>query len=168
MRQLAGKRWPPPQCHLDTIGRELSGPEPKDRMRSVVARMAAQAAPDFSGIDWERELAGFAVRAEQSGLREGSIDAATITLVLHECPDAVKREILAEVHSVLRPGGVLVLSHTPQDDLFGHRGFYEPYREEWARFDPEALLRAVGFAAIEVHDAAPPLWTRVAHKAARD
>src|SRR5262245_18713481 len=47
--------------------------------------------------------------AEQSGLREGSIDAAAITLVLHECPDTVKHEILAEVHRVLQPGGALVL-----------------------------------------------------------
>ena len=282
MRQLAGKRWPPPPWHLETIGAELSGPEPKDRMRSVVARMASQVAPDFSAVDWDRELAAFAVHkgedfpayyrqpfhsvpggylseaaatgdrgameaiyeeahprrslgvrdalaslvpaeartvvdfgagtgdgaaaiarrlpgaqvtaleaspfmiiagrvqnagvenlrfaqgfAERSGLCAESVDAAAITLVLHECPNAVKREILAEVHRVLRPGGALVLSDTPQHDLHDYRGFYEPYKEEWARFDPDALLRSVGFASIEACDAAPPLWTRIARKAAR-
>ena len=67
---------------------------------------------------------------EQSGLRSGSVDAVAITLVLHECPNAVKRAILAEVRRVLRPGGALVLCDTAQDDLHGYRGFYEPYREE--------------------------------------
>jgi SAM-dependent methyltransferase len=282
MRQLAGKRWPPPPWHLETIGAELSCAEPKKRMQSVVARMAAQAAPDFSAVDWDRELAAFEVHepedfpayyrqpfhsvpggylseaaaigdrrameaiyqdahprrslgvrdelaklvpadactvvdfgagtgdgaaaiarrlpgaqvtafeaspfmiiagrvqnaglanlrfaqglAEQSGLRDASVDAAAITLVLHECPNAVKREILAEVHRVLRPGGTLVLSDTPQHDLHDYRGFYEPYREEWAGFDPDALLRAVGFAATSAREPAPPLWTRVARKAAR-
>jgi SAM-dependent methyltransferase len=277
MRQLAGKRWPAPQWHLETIGAELSGPEPKDRMMSVVARMSAQAAPDFSGVDWDRELAAFSVRtredfpayyrqpfhsvpggylsaaaaigdrtameaiyqdahprrslgvreelaalvpddarvvvdlgagtgdgaaaiarrlpeaqvtafeaspfmiiagrvqnagvpnlrfaqglAEHSGLRSGSIDAVAITLVLHECPNAVKRMIVAEVRRVLRPGGVLVLCDTAQDDLHGYRGFYEPYREEWARFEPDELLRETGFSAITPHPVPRPLWCRVA------
>jgi SAM-dependent methyltransferase len=279
MRQLAGKRWPAPQWHHETIGAELSGPEPKDRMMSVVARMSAQTAPDFSAVDWDRELAAFAVRtpedfpayyrqpfhsvpggylseaaavgdrtameaiyqeahprrslgvrdeiaalvpgdarvvvdlgagtgdgaaaiarrlpgaqvtafeaspfmiiagrvqnagvpnlrfeqglAEHSGLPSGSVDAVAITLVLHECPNAVKRWVLAEVHRVLRSGGALVLCDTAQDDLDGYRGFYEPYREEWARFDPDALLRETGFAAITAHPVPSPLWSRVARK----
>jgi ubiquinone/menaquinone biosynthesis C-methylase UbiE len=101
---------------------------------------------------------------EQSGLRSGSVDAVAITLVLHECPNAVKRAILTEVHRVLRPGGALVLCDTAQDDLHGYRGFYEPYREEWARFDPDELLRETGFAAITAHPVPRPLWSRVARK----
>jgi SAM-dependent methyltransferase len=277
MRELAGKRWAPPQWHLDRIDAEMRGPEPKDRMLSVVRRMSEQTAPDFAGIDWDRELAAFDVRrpedfpnyyrqpfhsvpggylseaaavgdrrameaiyqdahpcrslgvrdvlaahvpadartvvdfgagtgdgaaaiarrlpearviafeaspfmiiagrvqnagipnlrfmqglAEHSGLAAGSVDAVAITLVLHECPDVVKQEILAEVRRVLRPGGTLVLCDTPQDDLHGYRGFYEPYKEEWSRFDPDALLRAAGFRDVEAPRVPPPLWSRIA------
>jgi SAM-dependent methyltransferase len=279
MRQLAGRRWPPPQWHHETIGAELTGPEPKDRMMSVVARMSAQAAPDFSSVDWDRELAAFSVRtpedfpayyrqpfhsvpggylseaaavgdraameaiyqeahprrslgvrdelaalvpsdarvvvefgagtgdgaaaiarrlpeaqviafeaspfmiiagrvqnagppnlrfaqglAEHSGLAAGSVDAVAITLVLHECPNPVKRAILAEVRRVLRRGGALVVADTAQDDLDGYRGFYEPYREEWARFDPDTMLRETGFAVITAHPVPRPLWARVARR----
>ena len=97
---------------------------------------------------------------EQSGLRSGSVDAVAITLVLHECPNAVKRAILAEVRRVLRPGGALVLVDTAQDDLHGYRGFYEPYRKSGRRFDPDALLGRRGFAGRSKRTASPPpLWT---------
>ena len=277
MRQLAGTRWTPPQWHLDRIDAEMRGPEPKDRMLGVVRRMSAQVAPDLSAIDWDRELAAFAVRsaddfpsyyrqpfhsvpggylseaaavgdrsameaiyqhahprrslgvrdelaalvpddarvvvelgagtgdgaaaiarrlpgadvlaieaspfmiiagrvqnadvpnlrfaqglAEQNGLASGSVDAVAITLVLHECPDTVKRALLGEVRRVLRRGGTLVLTDTSQDDLHDYRGFYEPYKEEWQRFDPDALLSELGFEVVRALSVAPPLWTRIA------
>jgi SAM-dependent methyltransferase len=100
--------------------------------------------------------------AEQSGFGDASVDAVMITLVLHECPDTVKRELLGEVRRVLRRGGTLVLTDTAQDDLHGYRGFYEPYKDEWQRFDPDALLSEQGFEAVDALCVAPPLWTRVA------
>lgn len=105
--------------------------------------------------------------AERTGRPDASVDAVAVTLLLHECPDTVKREILAECRRVLRPGGVLVLSDTAQDDLHSYRGFYEPYKEEWRVFDPDAALAAAGFAGIEARDVAPPLWTRVARREIR-
>ena len=105
--------------------------------------------------------------AERTGLPDGAVDAVLVTLVLHECPDAVKRAILAECLRVLRPGGLLLLSDTPQDDLHSYRGVYEPSQEEWLRFDPDAALAAAGFGAIEARSVAAPLWTRVARKASR-
>ena len=100
--------------------------------------------------------------AEDTGLDEASQDAVSITLVFHECPDNVKRDILAEARRILRPGGTLVLSDTPSDDLHGYRGFYEPYKEQWLEFDPDAFLREAGFPDVEARDVAPPLWSRVA------
>ena len=85
--------------------------------------------------------------AESTGLPDASVDAALITLVFHECPDKIKETILAEVLRILRPGGTLVLSDTPNDDLHDYRGFYEPYKEQWLHFDPEATLAAAGFDA---------------------
>ncbi|MEM7339500.1 MAG: class I SAM-dependent methyltransferase [Actinomycetota bacterium] len=101
---------------------------------------------------------------EQSGLDDESVDAVTLTLVLHECPDQVKAAILTEAHRVLRPGGTLVLTDTPNDDLDNFRGFYEPYRLQWRSFDPDTALAAAGFSPVETNDVAPPLWSRIARR----
>lgn len=102
--------------------------------------------------------------AEDTGRADASVDVVAITLLFHECPDVAKRAILAETLRVLRPGGTLVLSDAQPDELHAHRGFYEPYKEEWRHFDPTRALGAAGFVAIESPDVAPPLWTRVARK----
>lgn len=276
MTQLAGDRWPAPSWHAEKIQEEMSSDTPKNRMMDVVKRMVGQVVPDFSGIDWDAELAGFEdveypayyrqpfhsvpggylseaaavgdrgameaiyeewhplkslglreelaalipadaktvvdlgggtgdmgaaiarrlpdaqVRsidaspfmliagrvqnegipnlaleqgfAESTGIEDGSLDAAVITLVFHECPDVIKGKVLAEVLRMLRPGGTLVLSDTPNDDLHDFRGFYEPYKEEWLTFDPDAVLTTAGFVNIMTSDVAPPLWTRIARK----
>ena len=104
--------------------------------------------------------------AEATGLEDASVDAVAITLVFHECPDKIKAEILTEAHRVLRPGGTLVLTDTPHDDLHSFRGFYEPYKEQWLVFDPDAFLADAGFVEREALEVATPLWSRVARKAA--
>lgn len=278
MRDLAGRRWPVPDWHLEKIAAEMAEAEPRGRMMGVVRRIPHQAAPDFSALDWDAELAAFegieyptyytqpfhsvpggylseaaaegdraameaiyheahprrslgmreelaalvpddarvvvdlgggtadagaalarrlpearvlsidaspfmtiAGRhqnadlpnlrieqgfAESTGLDDASVDAVTITLVFHECPDKIKDTILAEVRRILRPGGRLVLSDTPQDDLHSFRGFYEPYKEQWLRFEPEACVARAGFVDGSLRSVAPPLWTVVAHKPA--
>jgi SAM-dependent methyltransferase len=274
MRELAGTRWPVPEWHLETIAAEMACDAPKDRMMRVVQRMGDQAAPDFSALDWDAELARFGdldyptyytqpfhsvpggylseaaavgdraameaiyqdahprrslgirealaalvpsdakvvvdlgggtgdagaaiarrlpdaqVRvieaspfmvivgrlqngdvanltidqgfAEATGLPDASVDAVTITLVFHECPDKVKATILAEARRILRPGGTLVLTDTPQDDLHDFRGFYEPYKDQWAVFDPTACLVDAAFEPGAPARVAPPLWSVVA------
>ena len=115
---------------------------------------------DVANVRYEQ---GF---AEATGLGTASVDCVTITLVFHECPDKIKRDILAEAYRILVPGGTLVLSDTPTDDLHGYRGFYEPYKEQWIEFEPERFLREAGFLSAAAHDVAPPLWSRVATKPA--
>lgn len=271
MRSLADDRFPPPAWHLEKIQEEMSGPEPKGRMMRVVARIPEQEVPDFSGIDWDAELARFegleypdyyrqpfhsvpggylsraaavgdrgameaiyeeahprkslgvrealatlvpgdarhvvdlgggtgdlgaaiarrlpdaTVRsidaspfmviagrvqnagienltleqgfAEATGLAGASVDAVNLTLVFHECPNAIKCKILREAHRILRPGGTLVLSDTPNDDLHDFRGFYEPYKAEWLEFAPEAFLAEARFVSVERRDVAPPLFS---------
>lgn len=110
-----------------------------------------------------RHVQGF---AEASGLDASSVDAITITLVLHECPDRVKDEILCEVARVLRPGGTLVLTDTANDNLDDFRGFYEPYREQWRSFDPDDALRGAGLEVLAASEPSATLWSRVAVKPA--
>ena len=57
MTQLAGDRWPAPSWHAEKIQEEMSSDTPKNRMMDVVKRMVGQVVPDFSGIDWDGELA---------------------------------------------------------------------------------------------------------------
>ncbi|MEM9562646.1 MAG: class I SAM-dependent methyltransferase [Actinomycetota bacterium] len=114
-----------------------------------------------AGLDNLELRQGF---GEDSGVADGSVDAVTITLVLHECPNRIKAALLAEASRVLRPGGTLVLTDTPNDDLDQFRGFYEPYRLEWRTFDPDTALAAAGFVDVNAVDAAPPLWTRIARR----
>ncbi len=102
--------------------------------------------------------------AEHTGLEADSIDAVNITLVFHEMPDVVKERVLFECRRILRPGGRLVLSDTPHDDLHDYRGFYEPYKEQWLVWDELTTLGEAGFVGMERRDVAPPLWSVVCQK----
>lgn len=278
MRELAGERFPPPAWHFETIEKEMATAESKERMLGVILRISDQEVPDFSGLDWDKELARFGeidyptyyrqpfhsvpggylseaaavgdrgameaiyesdhprkslgirdeiaalvpessrsvvdlgggtgdsgaaiarrlpdakVRsieaspfmmiagahqnaglenlefvqglAEETGLGAESVDAVLIILVFHECPDEIKRAILAEALRILKPGGMLIMSDTPNEELHTFRGFYEPYREEWRRFDPEAALAEAGFVGTERKSVARSLWTVTARKPA--
>lgn len=48
--------------------------------------------------------------AELETVKPGQADAVVCTLVLHQCPDPMKRAILANVSRLLRPGGRLILT----------------------------------------------------------
>jgi ubiquinone/menaquinone biosynthesis C-methylase UbiE len=85
--------------------------------------------------------------AEDSGLASASADAVTICLLFHECSDDAKQAIAQEAFRVLRPGGILVLSDTPQQDLLSYRGFFEPHKDVWTRFEAERFLSSLGFVS---------------------
>jgi ubiquinone/menaquinone biosynthesis C-methylase UbiE len=97
-----------------------------------------------------------------------SADAITLSLVLHEVPDAIKHALLSTAYRLLKPGGNLILCDVPSDDLDRHRGAFEPYRKQWQRYDPDAALRAAGFDDIVAHELVAPVyqWHRVATKTA--
>merc|ERR1719215_761952 len=119
--------------------------------------------------------------AEATGLDSGSADCITITLLFHECSDEGKKSIMAEVCRVLKPGGTLIFSDTPQQgDLQTYKGFHEPWQHQWLHFDTDAFLTSAGFVDLRAYDVtAPPseggfqvrptqqrLFTRVAKKPA--
>ncbi|ROO88317.1 methyltransferase family protein [Actinocorallia herbida] len=76
--------------------------------------------PDADVLDTARRKAGGAGAGPEwrvgmgDALEEvvgaGEADAVVSSLVLHQCPVAMKRGILASMHAVLRPGGRLVIA----------------------------------------------------------
>jgi SAM-dependent methyltransferase len=105
--------------------------------------------------------------AEEQKLALNSADAINLTFVLHECPDFTKRHILRKAFNTLKPGGTLVWTDPAHDDLLERsRGFYEPYKYEWLRWEPDRELEELGYVDIQLHHLVDPslMWTRVAKK----
>lgn len=94
---------------------------------------------DVPNLEWRHCL------AERTGLPRGIADVVSITLVLHECSDQGKTDILREAHALLRPGGTLVVADTPRNELGTFRGFFEPHLEAWRHFDLHSALLNTGF-----------------------
>lgn len=104
---------------------------------------------------------------EDARFEPASADVVNIMFVLHECPDTAKRAILEAAYKLLKPGGCLIVTEPPPEDLeLRSRGFFEPYRLQWLHWDIDRQLSEVGFSAIESHQILPPVYTmhRVAFK----
>lgn len=112
-------------------------------------------------IEW---IQGF---AEELDLPENSADAVNLMFVAHETPDHIKRGILRAALHVLKPGGRLIWTDPPAEDLMERaRGFFEPYKEQWLHLDVDKELDQAGFVRTELHHVVDPfhMWTRVAEK----
>jgi ubiquinone/menaquinone biosynthesis C-methylase UbiE len=101
---------------------------------------------------------------EKTELPDNSVDAVNMTYLLHECPDEIKQIILTECWRILSPGGRLVVTDSLPGDLHSYRGFFEPYKEQWLKIDPNQLLREAGFINIKAYQFAYSTWTRVGEK----
>lgn len=113
---------------------------------------------EIPNLKWKHGL------AENTELPDNSVDAINMSYVLHECPDNVKQVILKECWRILKPGGLLVISDSLNGDLHSHRGFFEPYKEQWLKVNPEQLLGSAGFVGIKNFRIAYPIWTRMGYK----
>ncbi len=113
---------------------------------------------DIPNLHWKHGL------VEKTELPDNSVDALNMTYLLHECPDEIKQIILAECWRILAPGGLLVVTDTLPGDLHSYRGFFEPYKEQWLKVDPDKLLQEAGFVNIKAYQFAYPTWTRVGEK----
>lgn len=84
-------------------GARVIGVDPDPAVLAVARRkaLAAGVSPDW------RVGMGDALEAILGGER---VDTAVSSLVLHQCPMAVKRGVLASMHAVLRPGGKVVIA----------------------------------------------------------
>ena len=121
----------------------------------IVGRLQNQ---DATNLSWRHGL------AEQTNLPDNSVDAINITYLLHECPDPIKKLILAECLRLLKAGGMIVVSDTLSGDLYSYRGFFEPYKEQWLKVNPDGLLAEAGFVNVKACQLAYPIWTRIGFK----
>src|SRR5207249_3828295 len=56
-----------------------------------------------------KEVSVLPGNAEELPFRDGWFDVATSVFLLHELPRSVRRRVLAELHRVVRPGGLVVV-----------------------------------------------------------
>lgn len=105
--------------------------------------------------------------AEALPFADASFDVVTSIFMLHELPRRVRRTVLAEVHRVLAPGGLLVLEDAaqPRDSAPlapALRQFsvdmHEPFFMDYQADDLEELLAECGF---RVESCAPHFVSKV-------
>lgn len=85
----------------------------------------ARSKPGADAVEWTEGLAG------ALPIPDSTADVVVTSLVLHHLPLATKREMLAEAHRVLRPGGRLIVA-------------------DWAQ--PQDVVASAGFALLQVLD----------------
>jgi ubiquinone/menaquinone biosynthesis C-methylase UbiE len=99
-------------CGTGSLALLLNRAEPLARIigvdpdPDVLATARAKAAATGSAVQWRRGM-GDAL-SEILGL--DSVDTVVSSLVLHQCPLAMKQAILLSMHGVLRAGGTLVIA----------------------------------------------------------
>ena len=101
----------------------------------------------------QKPIAFYQRSAEATGFDDASFDLVTATMLIHELPMPVLRQVLVEAWRVLRPGGQLaVLDFARTGDAFrdfvmdGHGARNnEPYLPHLFKTDMRGLLCEVGF-----------------------
>ena len=91
--------------------------------------------------------------AEATGFPSSSFDLVTASLLFHELPPAIARDILRECFRLLRSGGEVLILDGNQPVLRSvpwlMEVFEEPYIKAFAQNSLDADLSAIGFGAIE-------------------
>jgi 2-polyprenyl-3-methyl-5-hydroxy-6-metoxy-1,4-benzoquinol methylase len=131
---------------------DLAGLDSDPRALSRAARKARRAG---LAVRWDR---GFADALPQA---DATVDVVFSSLMLHHLDPPQKAAMLAEVHRVLRPGGVLVLADV-DGDMHDHQ--HGPFRRRMERSDrlrDNADLPGRIAAAGLVPDPAVPVRLRV-------
>lgn len=104
-------------CGTGTLAVALAEAMPGTRVsavdgdRSILAQ--AKKKPGADRVEWVRAL------ADEMPFDDRSVDAAVCTLVLHHLSSAGKRRAVAEMHRILKPGGMLIVADfgVPQDPV---------------------------------------------------
>jgi ubiquinone/menaquinone biosynthesis C-methylase UbiE len=83
-------------------GARIIGVDPDEQVLAVARRKADAAG---AAVEWRTGMGDALVEA----VGDGVADTVVSSLVLHQCPLAMKRAVLASMYDVLRPGGKLVV-----------------------------------------------------------
>lgn len=145
-------------CGTGTFAIALAAQRPDARTvgvdgdAEILARARAKAGA--GAVEWREGV------AERLPLDDGSADVATMSLVLHHLLPEQKREAMAEVRRVLRPGGSFQIADwgRPHDPAMSALFFVSQAIDGFDRTaDHRAgrlpdFLRDAGFGAIERHE----------------
>src|SRR6266446_5944113 len=105
--------------------------------------------------------------AERLPFRSGYFDVVTSVFLFHELPRPARRAVLAEMHRVLRPGGLLVIVDSAQLGESGELAFFlgrfaaefhEPFYRDYVRDD---LAAAAADAGLRVESVEPHFVSKV-------
>jgi ubiquinone/menaquinone biosynthesis C-methylase UbiE len=108
------------------------------------------------------ELALAVENAEALPFADGTFDVATSVYLFHELPRPTRRRAIAELHRVVRPGGLVVLEDSAQlvespgiETALREfpRDFHEPFYADYLEDDLAVLLCEAGFTveSVEPH-----------------
>jgi ubiquinone/menaquinone biosynthesis C-methylase UbiE len=100
--------------------------------------------------------------AEHMPFADGAFDIVTSVYLFHELPRNARRNVVREMHRVLRPGGLLVIEDSAQLAESGEiatalrefpREFHEPFYADYLGDPLEGMLADAGFevSAVEPH-----------------
>lgn len=108
------------------------------------------------------EVALAVENAEHLPFADATFDVATSVYLFHELPRNARRNVIRELHRVVRPGGLIVLEDSAQLAESAElatalhefpREFHEPFYADYLKDDLAGILRECGFTvtAVESH-----------------
>jgi ubiquinone/menaquinone biosynthesis C-methylase UbiE len=108
------------------------------------------------------EVALAVENGEQLPFADATFDAATSVYLFHELPRRARRNVVRELHRVVRPGGLVVIEDSAQLSESAEianvlqdfpRDFHEPFYADYLQDDLAGLLGQAGFdvASVEPH-----------------
>lgn len=110
-----------------------------------------------------RDVTLAAENAESLPFRDGYFDIVSSVYLFHELPRNTRRRVFAEMHRVLKPGGLIVVEDSAQlsdaaDIAYWLENFsaemHEPYYRDYLRDDLATLFESSGFRV----NSTSPCW----------
>lgn len=93
-----------------TFAIEVKRAEPEARVIAVDPDPEVRELAEAKAVDLGIEFVTAMGDQRFAPVNEATVDAVTCSLVLHQCPMAAKRGILANAYRLLKPGGCLLIS----------------------------------------------------------